>query len=432
MKRFATGPRILLLGWVLFLVYAYPGFMSYDSVDQLLQARHIEPLTDWHPPMMALLWRLTDHVVAGPFPMLVIQSGAFVLGVNSILRRVMPERSAAIVTSCVLLFPPVFTPLAVIWKDSLMAGFLVAGIAALLSERRAWRIAGFALLFAASGVRHNAPAATLPIIALLAFPAVQPRLKRAAFAIGAWLAITAMAFAANALAIQERAHVFESSLALTDIAGTLKWARHLDDHQILVEYGDLPWRYTDKLRVRAHNVYSPYNTFLDITDPGPRQLFTLPMTDQQLAAVIPDWLDLIEHHLGAYLHYRVDVFGALLDVHDVGDGSIWAGFTDAEWSEPVLSHRAKHSEVQSALVDGVTWLGGTWLYRPWLYAVLCIAFMIMARRDRVPFAILTSGLLYELAMFPITPAATFRYSHWLVVCTIIGGIMLFVLRRRRP
>ena len=31
-----TPRRILVLGWVVFLVYAYPGYMSYDSVVQLL------------------------------------------------------------------------------------------------------------------------------------------------------------------------------------------------------------------------------------------------------------------------------------------------------------------------------------------------------------------------------------------------------------
>jgi hypothetical protein len=156
------------------------------------------------------------------------------------------------------------------------------------------------------------------------------------------------------------------------------------------------------------------------------------MTDHQLAAVTPAWFDLITHHLGAYLHYRLEVFGVLLDIHDRWDGEIWAGFTDAPWSEATLSHRAKHSEAQTKWIGLLVKLGPTWLFRPWLYFVVCIAFLILARRDRVPFAILASGMLYELAMFPITPAATFRYSHWLIVCTIIGGVMLFVLRRRRP
>src|SRR5204863_4843679 len=120
-------------GWLLFVVYSYPGYMSTDSVDQLLQARGANEIHDWYPPVMAVMWRVTDAIVAGPFPMLVIQSCAFLLGLAALLRHVLAPRRAAIVAAVVLLLPPVLTPMAVIWKDSQMAGFLVAGIACLLS-----------------------------------------------------------------------------------------------------------------------------------------------------------------------------------------------------------------------------------------------------------------------------------------------------------
>lgn len=41
---------ILFLGLLLLVLYAYPGYMTYDSFDQLLQARGVQPVTDWHPP----------------------------------------------------------------------------------------------------------------------------------------------------------------------------------------------------------------------------------------------------------------------------------------------------------------------------------------------------------------------------------------------
>ena len=53
--RLVTERVILVAGWVWFLVYGYPGYMSYDSSFELSQARHIEKMNDWHPPVFSLL-----------------------------------------------------------------------------------------------------------------------------------------------------------------------------------------------------------------------------------------------------------------------------------------------------------------------------------------------------------------------------------------
>src|ERR1043166_9005219 len=115
---------ILVIGWLGFLVYAYPGYMSFDSVWQLREARS-GVFTSWHPPAMAMLWRITECVVAGPLGMLILQSVAFLAGAYLLLRRYMPPLAAAVVASLILWFPPVATTLAVIWKDSQMAGYVM-------------------------------------------------------------------------------------------------------------------------------------------------------------------------------------------------------------------------------------------------------------------------------------------------------------------
>ena len=96
--------------------------------------------------------------------MLVIQTVTFLLGVNGILRRTLAPLAAAITSVCVLLFFPVFAPMAVVWKDSQMAGYLLAGIACMLSPKRGWRVVGCVLLVLATAQRYNALAATLPLV----------------------------------------------------------------------------------------------------------------------------------------------------------------------------------------------------------------------------------------------------------------------------
>src|SRR5688500_9991157 len=104
----ASPAAILLVGWIAFCVYSYPGLMSTDSVDQLLQAR-TGPLHDWYPPVMARLWRFTDRLIAGPFPMLAIQSVTFLVGLAVILRRFLTPRVAALIAALTLVSPPVIT-----------------------------------------------------------------------------------------------------------------------------------------------------------------------------------------------------------------------------------------------------------------------------------------------------------------------------------
>src|SRR3978361_1462553 len=151
--RWLTDRVILALGWLWFLVYAYPGYMSYDSAWQFAQARGVEPINEWQPPVMAVLWRFLDDIIAGPFLMLVVQSVLFLGGSHVLLRRVVKPRTAAVIAVLLLVIPQNITVMAVIWKDSQMAGFLMAAIAALFSQRRAWRIFGYVCLFLATGVR---------------------------------------------------------------------------------------------------------------------------------------------------------------------------------------------------------------------------------------------------------------------------------------
>lgn len=42
---------------VMFLSF-YPGIMSTDLSEQLVQAMGKKSFNDWHPPLMALIWKL--------------------------------------------------------------------------------------------------------------------------------------------------------------------------------------------------------------------------------------------------------------------------------------------------------------------------------------------------------------------------------------
>ena len=65
---------LLLLGFALILALNWPGQMSYDSVVQLADARSGE-YDSWHPPVMAWLLGLGDHLMPGPGLFLLFVAG---------------------------------------------------------------------------------------------------------------------------------------------------------------------------------------------------------------------------------------------------------------------------------------------------------------------------------------------------------------------
>jgi len=168
-KRFirALQPRTVLIGaFTLFVIYGFPGYMSSDSVLQLTEARSGH-FTDGNPPLMAAEWWLLDRIISGPLLMLLLQGALLLGGLYVLFRHLTTDKAAAWIAGTIFVFPPVLVTMAVIWKDSQMAAYLVAGTAALIQPRLRTRIIGIALLIAACSLRHNAVAAVIPLIAVL-------------------------------------------------------------------------------------------------------------------------------------------------------------------------------------------------------------------------------------------------------------------------
>jgi hypothetical protein len=425
----AQAVAILVASWALGLIYAFPGLMSIDSVDQLLEARaHV--YTDHHPPAMQALWRLIDMIVPGPTGMLVLQTAAFVAGTYLLLRRVLSPRRAALVTSAIFLFPPVLCPLSVIWKDCLMAGALVLAISAVLAERRAWRVAGLVLMLVASAVRYNGLAATFaPVILLFTWRDGMRAAKRYALAAAAWVAVTLAAFAIDAALTDVHMHLWHSSLAVSDIAGTLAGVDGtlpdselrdlLDGTQLTVDHD---------IHAAIRTLYVPYDYSALIAGPG--HLWDLPVFGQtpapasQRDAIARAFWDVVTSHPAAYLRHRLDVMlatlaitsqhGTALVTHDAQNAT-YMRKVDLEPSSNGLQRVLERTFKRIAK--------RTPLFHPWLYCVLALVLLALVR-TRLELALLLSGVGLEASLFLLSPGPDFRYSHWLVVCVLIVGVMV--------
>ena len=417
---------LLAAGWSLALVYAFPGLMSPDSGFQLLQARGGDLISDWHPPIMALIWRYSDRVIAGPFGMLLLQTGAFLFGLDALLRRAMRPVAAAAVAVAILLLPPVLAAMAVIWKDSQMAGLLVAGAALLPAARRRVRIAGLGLLVLASAMRYNAAAATLPLIVLL-LDEHPRRWRRYAIAVACWLAVTVAALGLNAAISERHDHAWHNSIALFDIAGTIRFSDDYRDADIEHDLAGVPLVVHDRIRERCAEIYTTSGHY-PLTH-GDRRIFDLPF-DQHLDEVAAGWAAVVAHDPIAYLRHRLAVFASLTGLDGTLEVPVVRVLAVDEQAAR-LQLRTQPTALQRRWMSLNAHLARGWLFRPYLYLFLTVLILPLCR-SRLGWAVLLSGLLYELGLLVVAPSPDYRYSHWMIVAAMTGTVLAFRSRQSPP
>jgi len=423
--------HILLATWIVVVLYAFPGYMNWDSGAQLWQAR-TKHYGDWYPPLMAVLWRYLDRIVGGPILMMLAQTGAFLWGLYAILETRFEARTAATIAAVLMLFPPILTPMAAVWKDAQMAGYLMAGFALALRPSRRARIAGVLLLALGTAMRDNA-AAALPPLCLLICGAWGFRSRIRAFfaAVGLCVGIVVAVGVTSFAVTVEHAHPWYRTVAIMDMAGTICHADPMDDREL----GELLAGTGRIDTTHLHDkICSLYNTRVWFAlSQGDAHYWNDPVDRYERSARLHAWWQIVSEHPVAYLEHRAAVMAELLGLTDQ---PIWEPVCQTVNPNPnhkdELHHDFSLSIYQRVLGACFVWLGTTFVYRPWIYAVLSLIFLGWAviARDRFVLAVAGSGLLYEASYFIVTAAPDFRYSHWMVTCTCITAATIFVERLR--
>jgi hypothetical protein len=423
-----TARTILAIGDALFLAWAYPGYMSTDSQNQLMEARSGN-FSDAHPPLMSAIWRVLDMVVSGPLLMLLLQSTLFLGGLYVILKRFLSPRGAAIAASAILLFPPVMSTMAVIWKDSQMAGFLVAGTALLLDPRLRVRIGGLALLVAACAVRHNGFAAIVPLVIFLFEWRVGMRVWRrlAVTAAAAVLAVGAMFLVTRVLTVQP----IKLTPAYQDIVGVIAFSEERSDAELREMLRGLNLVKDTNLQARCKRLYELRGAWR-ITQ-GDDALMRYPANPAEWDALSRAWKDLVLGDPGAYFAFHWDMFSRMLGVDEVPRAPVYNLFVEFDAAVPEIQHNAGPSSFQIRYGRVLYWISDeTPLFQPYLYALLGLVLLALFVRDRLTAGLIASGFLYELSFFPVGADPDYRYSHWMITTVVIATVILILQRMRRP
>lgn len=427
-----VGLLSLAAGWILFLFVAFPGQFTRDSLDQLAEARG-GPISDAHPPLMAVIWRFVDMVVPGTFGMLVLQSGLLLAGLYLVFRRATSPRAAAAFALAIFWFPPVNAPMMVIWKDSLMAGACMLGFALLLDERR--RYWGIALLCFGCALRYNGLALAFPLILLLFHVG---RRGRYAIAVATWLAIVVLNLAIGSVLTERKTHYWSSSLGMFDLAGTLCFDdRRYSDAELEALLAGTDLRIHSNIEAEMCAQFG--STSLVRLVHRDRGIWHAPASgtattpEPRRIGVERAWKQVVLARPRAYLAYRLSVFYRLLSVTARPWGMVTPSTSVVTRSDAAaeLGLYVRDSAIQAAWIRANTWLAeSTPLFRPWLYLLVALGVLVAARRQREIVALLLSGVAMELSLFVLTVSPDYRYSHWLVLATCVSATLVRARDRR--
>jgi len=432
-------PHAVLLGaWCLILAYGYPGQLTPDTLDHFEQAR-TGFYTDGHPPIVPALFWLCDSLVKGPLLVLILQTTTFLLGLYVLLKRAFSRERAAWMALGIFVFPPVLAPMAVVWKDCIMAGLLLSAIAGLLSTRRPLRIVALLAITIVTALRYNAFGATFPLVMLLFEwrPGIA-RWKRYGIALSAWLATAMAALLLNAALTDRQMHLWHSSLALFDIVGTYANVDDtVPDAELEARFAGTEVQVHKNVHAAMRKIYNPRDFIPIITDPEDA-LWTMPIygetpaPEPQREAIGRAWWDTVTEFPGAYLIHRAKVFGSALAIGAKPAGAVPKRETKYPDYARERGLLVEWLPAQIYATAGLTWLWRhTPLFTPWIYLLIACGLLVVARKQRDVFAFLASGILMEFTLYPLAASRDYRYSHWLVVMTVLAAAML-IRRARNP
>jgi hypothetical protein len=318
-----------------------------------------------------------------------------------------------------------------------MAGLLAVGIAGLLSPRRGVRVAGLVALVGATAARYNAFGATFPLVVLLFEwrPGLH-WLKRYALSTAAWLATALAAFGINGALTDKPMHYWHSSLAIYDIVGTLAHVDDLSDEQLSADLAGTDLLIKKDIHAVIRADYDPRNFYPILNDPE-RTMWNLPINgfepapEAQRDAIERAWWHTVTTYPWAYVEHRLAVTAEVLDLRCTRKTGALVK-RDFRYPELAASEGLANrwSPLQKRLTRVMQWIvRHTPLFLPWIYLLLSLGLIVAARRQRDVLAIVLSGIGLESTLVVLVHSNDYRYSHWMVVTTLVGAIM-FVARRR--
>ncbi|MEZ9525741.1 hypothetical protein [Enterovibrio norvegicus] len=406
-------------GFALCLIAFYPGYMSVDSIVQYESALS-GVYSDWHPPIMSLVWGVVANFKQGPESLLVLHLAVLWLALALITIRLRKFRASTLV--CLLgVLPWVINFSGVLWKDIGGAYALLACIA-ILTGKPNWKnlCAFFLLIFYASNVRHNMLVPAVPLC-FFAFRYWNDLPNRHAV-LYTLVVILAIKFCGNIINYQvldaEKTYP-ENYMIVDDLAQlSLNQERSLLNG---VEFSDIQ----DCAEVDINGTKTVARHFCLIGKDSYSN--NNPLKNSDLKEV---WLEAVFDDPLHYVFYRLDAFGYLMRSPDKSPYFIWLyggrenrfsmGYQDNYMTELVRDYVLKTSNYFPFLFKPYWWLVVTFILI--ILGLLCKKTYL----SKLSVAISISSVLYLFTYIPAVPMADFRYIYWSVNATSLSVIFMII------
>lgn len=424
-----------------------PGYLSVDSVSQLNQALGETPVTDWHPPVMALLWRILIDVFGGFSAMAALQAAVLWTSLWLLARLTWKKtgsRGLSLAMLAVGLLPFVVNFTGVVWKDVHMAYALLAVVAIALTGRELpadrtkarWVLLAVGVLLLAYTilVRKNAFPAVIPIFVLLVlalWPA--PGRRRWLVTAGALVAVTVGAnVGVNAVTDPLPTRQY-AQIPLDDLVHVLtpdqlrSAAKKAGADPVFVE-GLVTAAETCERKNQASDAYF----FCYPKGAGD------PSSEANAAVLMRMWFGEMPHRWKSYADYRFrlftkQLFQANYRFQDGTPADKMTGVPAVALNEP------PSTSLQHMLGNYVYGFSRDlpMLFQGWFW--FAIALVLTLRRRWVgPYTrelrlIGLSTILYMLAYLPTAVQSNFRYIYWPALSLTVAVLMIVfaaVVRRR--
>ncbi|MBW8368233.1 MAG: hypothetical protein K0M70_10285 [Arenimonas sp.] len=440
-----------VLGLAAVLAVFWPGYMSWDSAYQWWQARN-DQFDSVHPPLMAMIWQLSDRVVPGPAGMFALQA-ALLWSALAMFAAALPVRPAwrfAIVLGLGF-WPPLLAMLPHVWKDLwTLAGF--AWALALLAHdvrapHRGWRAGALLALTFACAFRHNAITGALPLVAWIGWcEAASARWLPRRGSVGGTVVFTVAMMATVMMVsglpnydsrVRHTERVW-SVVTLWDAAavslaeGALVYPPGLADESLTLD--ELRGKFVDFSNTSVYETGKLRHSFDGPYTPAQREAL------EALAWSLP------RDHAPAYFAHRWRLTQLLLGWDRAGlpDGLVMMPGLHQYNDNPPVAPQA--SALHARTLDLLRSLIDTPLFAGWIYLVACVAVIgvaavALARRPRhapgrasvnaslvLAAAVAASALAYALPLTLASGSAEFRYLAWPVLATL-ASVLLLVLDR---
>ena len=404
----------------------YPGSMTWDSLEQLRQARTGD-YGDWHPPAMAFIWSLFVFIKDGPSMMLIFHIS--MLWTSAILLYRLSTREkwpCGVLFLLIPILPWVLNFEFVIWKDIGMAYSWGAGVAICLYYRskdkfpRSAVAAVLLLFFYGALIRSNSLAAA-PFLFLFFVICVCKKISIK----------TATAVMIGSLVLCVLANMVLNSFLDPKKTNPISYVMFDDLIGLKLQGKDVNLDFLTE-QERSSIVSCPH-----IKENKVGAAFCLDtdrwadITQHNFKALNFSWRNALSENFLGYLYYRSQAFLQLTrspfsSSYDISQFRVVeppyvfeSGIREETKFEKSFR---KYVHAFSKVLPGA--------FKPYVWMLLSIGLIVFFARhasskERSLWLLPASGLFYALSYFPVTPAADLRYVYWLCfVCTISGFIAI--------